>query len=557
MSAVTPESIIAVGCCLTVLLSLLSLSVALRRSGRAAEPPLSWAAIRLVLMGLCLFYFIRLGYLIVPDRVPELLATKIMALDGIAISGALCFAFHIAARAPACVSAREWFRHAGGEPRLDLAVIFGVLATAAMAILLTPARITGTLFTAHFPPALQALLTAALVVFLGWIVWIGRLVAQQFILSPQSRTFLRAVVVYAGLWTTNEMIFTVYLAEQWGQLGDAHLITDAFLFASMALLYQAAQRPTRLAEAMDRFGAEYLMASMPEAMVAVDSEGVIRAINRAAEAMLGHPASSAMGEVGGGPLDPTRWRLGRTEPDAPPVVDEEHIISYTDGRGARRHFASRISKLVDSRGDTAGHVEILHDVTAHKEAELQLAEYSQALEDLVADRSRALEESETRYRGVVDHLGDSLLIVQDGRVRYANNAAIALLSQDGLLLTDLNVSEIWDTGISAPWAEIQVQLAERPDEPWRGDMDWRVADEGQRDIYVTATVARWDGEPAILLVGRDMTDRRRLESSLDRMNRGAATWTGASRTRGSATFTSRPPWPGGTASPRSCSWAGT
>ena len=32
-------------------------------------------------------------------------------------------------------------------------------------------------------------------------------------------------------------------------------------------------------------------------------------------------------------------------------------------------------------------------------------------------------------------------------------------------------------------------------------------------------MARWDGEPAILLVGRDMTDRRRLESSLDRMRR--------------------------------------
>jgi PAS domain S-box-containing protein len=57
-----------------------------------------------------------------------------------------------------------------------------------------------------------------------------------------------------------------------------------------------------------------------------------------------------------------------------------------------------------------------------KAYEDELAELNATLEQQVHERTLALEESETQYRTLVEHSPDSILIVQEGRVRFVNRA---------------------------------------------------------------------------------------------------------------------------------------
>jgi PAS domain S-box-containing protein len=52
----------------------------------------------------------------------------------------------------------------------------------------------------------------------------------------------------------------------------------------------------------------------------------------------------------------------------------------------------------------------------------ELARLNATLEEQVRERTRELEESEAQYRTLVEHSPDSILIVQDGRVRFVNRA---------------------------------------------------------------------------------------------------------------------------------------
>ncbi len=109
-----------------------------------------------------------------------------------------------------------------------------------------------------------------------------------------------------------------------------------------------------------------------------------------------------------------------------------------------------------------------------------------------------LARSQERYRVLVEHLPDAVLVVQGGRVSFANDALATLLgasSKAGLL--DRPVSEFMDSESNAS-----------------DQRQWRTCDGGLVTCRVNVELITWNEAPATLFVVHDLTSLVRSQAAL-------------------------------------------
>ena len=146
--------------------------------------------------------------------------------------------------------------------------------------------------------------------------------------------------------------------------------------------------------------------------------------------------------------------------------------------------------------------------TLSRRIEAQAAESRRALESL-ADRMWELRESEERFRGLVDALGD-IVVHRDagGRILYANSVFAGLV---GRADDDLAGLRLDDLGFSAP--------AARPgysgDGPWSADVRF-AGPEGERwfSWVEASTRDETSGETQHRAIARDITHHKAAEAEL-------------------------------------------
>ena len=127
----------------------------------------------------------------------------------------------------------------------------------------------------------------------------------------------------------------------------------------------------------------------------------------------------------------------------------------------------------------------------------------------------ALRESEERYRSLVENIPLAICIARDGVIEYANNAAARVIGVDstdnlkGRHLLGLNKDERIESAMASyNWA-----LAGSDQPPV--EYSFRRSD-GQEIILETmAYPYRYQGAPAILVVGHDVTERRLAQRELE------------------------------------------
>jgi PAS domain S-box-containing protein len=251
-----------------------------------------------------------------------------------------------------------------------------------------------------------------------------------------------------------------------------------------------------------RFQAAVLEA-VGQAVVASDLDGRITYWNRAAETLYGWTADEALGRSAG-LMVPV---------DADPVDVAAIFAALRRGETwsgevpMQRRDGTRFPALVtntpvrDAAGSVSGVIAISQDITRRKQAEV------------------ALQESEGRYRAVVEQSADGIAIADGTTYVFANQAAAHLF---GLREPSQVVGRSVDSFLAPEDRErvLALAVARQAGAPAAGRYEVQLdrADGARRTVEIAATRVTYGGRPASLAITRDVTERRAAERHLQHLN---------------------------------------
>jgi diguanylate cyclase (GGDEF)-like protein/PAS domain S-box-containing protein len=239
-----------------------------------------------------------------------------------------------------------------------------------------------------------------------------------------------------------------------------------------------------------------LLAGVGETLYRTDTAGRVLWATGAVESLLGVPLEEFVGlgvaELYADPRDRDIF-LQALDANAGVVTNYEARLRRRDGRLVWVSTNARFWRTPD--GAVGGVEEITRDITEQKRIRL------------------ALEESEQRFRTLAETSGSIVFIYRD-RFLYANPALESLL---GYSQAELLEKCIYD--VVHP--DIRALVRERSKARLRGEVvptryELRVIDREGSDhwLEVSAGVVSFDGEPAGVATGFDITQRKRAEEAL-------------------------------------------
>jgi diguanylate cyclase (GGDEF)-like protein/PAS domain S-box-containing protein len=154
------------------------------------------------------------------------------------------------------------------------------------------------------------------------------------------------------------------------------------------------------------------------------------------------------------------------------------------------------------------------ETMARRRAEVLVEEKTQEMSRQALERERALRESEERYRVLVESSPDAILVEREGRVVFVNPAALHLFR--ALQPSDLLGRTLQSLAAPSYRSEVAVTIDRlRRGDPYSTVEEQAVCIDGALvDVAVTRLSFHYHGAPAIHMVARDISERRRLEMAL-------------------------------------------
>ena len=244
-----------------------------------------------------------------------------------------------------------------------------------------------------------------------------------------------------------------------------------------------------------------LLDSARDAVLEMDSAGLVTSWNFSAERMLGWTAAEAIGQRMSDLIVPHVHRAGH----------EAGLAMYL-----KTGHAKTINRLLE--------IEALHKNGSLLSIELSIftitldgkTSFGAFIRD-ISDR-RAAEQaarlSKERYRAVVEHADEGMVVVKDERVAYANARAAEIA---GISLEDMQQIGFLHRIHPDDHALVLDRQRRRlggEDVPSRYELRLLLPGGTIRWIGISVTVVPWDGEPAILTFFSDISQRRKLEEKL-------------------------------------------
>ncbi len=155
---------------------------------------------------------------------------------------------------------------------------------------------------------------------------------------------------------------------------------------------------------------------------------------------------------------------------------------------------------------------------ARESADFQraLEELNLSLERQVHDRTLALRESEAQYKTLVEHSPDSIVIVQDGHVRFVNPAFTETFGVDAgeALERGFDLTRIFDAS-SAALARGRIAAWERGAAASPVEVQGQDGSGAPRFLELRGSRIEYQGRPAAECLFVDMTEARRLRERLN------------------------------------------
>jgi len=173
-------------------------------------------------------------------------------------------------------------------------------------------------------------------------------------------------------------------------------------------------------------------------------------------------------------------------------------MTFADGR--ERWFHINKVPLQEESGECDKVLCVAMDVTERKRAEL------------------ALRESEEKHRRLVEFLPDGIFILKEDRMAFVNQSAVRILRASGA------GEVVGRTAADFVQPASRERAAERIDQILQGGRYHAIegiflgADGAPLDVELTAFPFVMEGEPAIMGVAHDITERKKAEEEIRRLN---------------------------------------
>jgi PAS domain S-box-containing protein len=150
------------------------------------------------------------------------------------------------------------------------------------------------------------------------------------------------------------------------------------------------------------------------------------------------------------------WRKALHPDDLPRILQEQMSgeaslkpfvleARYRNASGEWRWLRSESQPRWDANGKHIGFIGVAHDITAAKEAEIELRKLNETLERRIRDRTAQLESNEAQMRAILETSHQyQWLLNGEGKLLYANRTALSGIGSDGAGVIG---SLFWET----PW----------------------------------------------------------------------------------------------------------
>lgn len=274
---------------------------------------------------------------------------------------------------------------------------------------------------------------------------------------------------------------------------------------AMIQLGTAIQR-VRAEEALRESEARYrdLFNNASDAIIVRDLKGNIIEVNRAAAALTGYPVEELLKTNVFQLLTPIGFQITMAKQKsllAGQVPTERFELELIRKDGARAVIES-VTRLI-TRDDRPVAIEaMIRDITQRKRMELDLAE------------------SEKNFRALAEHSSDGILVMTfKGRYIYANRAAAEITGYRVAELLKMHVKVL--THPDEHYKIIERAKRRREGKPIERQFETVFIRKDGRSLPVELAVTRtvWYGQPSVIVIFRDIVERKRLRSYVTEVTR--------------------------------------
>ena len=283
-------------------------------------------------------------------------------------------------------------------------------------------------------------------------------------------------------------------------------VAESILIQSHETLETRVTQRTEALAQMQRRNA-LLLTSAGEGIYGLNAEGVTQFVNPAAAKMLGYDVSELIGRPMHALLHHT-YADGRAYPsrDCPIYrclhdgetrrVDDE-VFWRKDGTGVAVEY---ISTPICEGDQIVGAVVTFQDISERRQT------------------AEALRESETRYRGLVEHSPAAVFVFSEGRFVYVNAAMVTMLGAESAeeLIGRNNFDFVHPDSLALVRERVAQNQAGRINPLLR--LKYVRLDGGVIDVEAVSSAITYAGKPAGQVLVQDITERKRAEESILALN---------------------------------------